>query len=57
MNRDPHTRPLVPAAALAERAGGAVSEALVEEIADEYRVSPLLVKYQLENHRLGTLGA
>jgi len=46
---------LVPAAALAERIEGAVSEALVEEVAEEYRVSPLLVKHQIENHRLGTI--
>jgi len=48
---------LVPAAALAERVGGVVSEALVEEFADEYRVSPLAVKHQIENHRLGTIEA
>lgn len=48
---------LVPAAALTERVGGAVSEALVEEVAEEYRVSPLLVKHQIENHRLGTIEA
>jgi hypothetical protein len=48
---------LVPATALAERVRGAVSEALVEEVAEEYRVSPLLVKHQIENHRLGTIEA
>ena len=46
---------LVPAAALADRMEGAVSEALVEEVAEEFRVSPLVVKHQIENHRLGTI--
>ncbi|MBT9559505.1 MAG: hypothetical protein IV100_25975 [Myxococcales bacterium] len=48
---------LVPAAALEERVRGAVSESQVEEIAEEFRVSPLLVKHQIENHRIGTIEA
>ncbi len=44
---------LVPSAALAKRVFGLVTQAKVQAIANEYRVHPLLVRHQIENHDLG----
>lgn len=44
---------LVPSAALAKRVFGLVTQAEVQIIANEYSVSPLLVRHQIENHDLG----
>ena len=46
---------LVPAAALSGRIGTSVSFCELDELADEYRVSPLVIEHQIENHRLGSL--
>ncbi|MEZ4475606.1 MAG: hypothetical protein R3F60_33380 [bacterium] len=48
---------LLPAAALGERLGGSISDSAIEEVADEYRVSPLLVRHQIENHGIGSMEA
>lgn len=46
---------LAPAAALAEHVGTRVSWRDIDELADEYQVSPLAIEHQIENHRLGSL--
>ena len=46
---------LAPAAALARHVGPYVSLRDADELADEYRVSPLVIEHQIENHRLGSL--
>ena len=46
---------LAPAAALAKHVGARISLRDIDELADEYQVSPLVVEHQIENHRLGSL--
>jgi hypothetical protein len=44
---------LAPAAALRGRVSGRVSDQEVEDLADEFRVSTLVILHQLENHDIG----
>lgn len=44
---------LAPAAALRRRVSGRVSEQDVEQLADEYSVSTMVILHQLENHGIG----
>lgn len=46
---------LAPAAALARHVGVRVSLRDIDELAEEYQVSPLVIEHQIENHRLGSL--
>lgn len=46
---------LAPAAALARHVGARISWRDIDELADEYQVSPLVIEHQIENHRLGSL--
>jgi hypothetical protein len=48
---------LAPASALAERVKGVISEEQLRELAEDFRVNPLLIQHQLENHGLGTVAA
>ena len=48
---------LAPAAAIADRVGGLVSQDEVSEVSEEFGVNPLLVQHQLENHGLGSVSA
>ena len=46
---------LAPAAALARHVGTRISLRDIDELAEEYQVSPLVIEHQIENHRLGSL--
>ena len=46
---------LAPAAALARHVGARISLRDIDELAEEYQVSPLVIEHQIENHRLGSL--
>jgi hypothetical protein len=46
---------LAPAAALARHVGARISLRDIDELADEYQVSPVVIEHQIENHRLGSL--
>jgi hypothetical protein len=46
---------LAPAAALAERISGSLNDEDVEHLADEFLVSPLIIRHQIENHGLAYL--
>ena len=46
---------LAPAGALAKHIRGPVSFSDVDELGDEYRVSPLVIEHQIDNQRLGFL--
>ena len=46
---------LAPAAALAGHVGPRISLRDIDDLADEYQVSPLVIEHQIENHRLGSL--
>ena len=46
---------LAPACALAKHIRGPVSFSDVDELGNEYRVSPLVIEHQIDNHRLGSL--
>lgn len=46
---------LAPAEALARHVGARISLRDIDELADEYQVSPLVIEHQIENHRLGSL--
>lgn len=46
---------LAPAAALAKHVGQRISLRDIDELANEYQVSPLVIEHQIENHRLGSL--
>lgn len=46
---------LAPACALAKDIRGPVSFSDVDELGNEYRVSPLVIEHQIDNHRLGSL--
>ena len=48
---------LVPAAALARRVSGRLSEQDVENLAAEFSVSPQVIIHQVENHGLGYAGS
>ena len=47
---------LAPAAALERRVSGRVTDQDVEQLADEFSVSPLVISHQVENHDLGYVG-
>ena len=46
---------LAPASALAKHIRGPVSFSDIDKLGDEYRVSPLVIEHQIDNHRLGSL--
>ena len=46
---------LAPASALAKHIRGPVSFSDVDKLGHEYRVSPLVIEHQIDNHRLGSL--
>lgn len=46
---------LLPAEALRDRVGGLVRQEEVDEVAAEYEVNTLVVRYQIDNHGLGVL--
>ena len=46
---------LAPASALAKHIRGPVSFNDIDKLGDEYRVSPLVIEHQIDNHRLGSL--
>lgn len=47
---------LAPTNALAQRVSGRLSGQDVEELAEEFEVSPLVIRHQVENHGLGYVG-
>jgi len=47
---------LAPAAALQRRVSGRIHDQDVEQLADEFAVSPLVISHQVENHGLGYVG-
>ena len=46
---------LAPAEVLAKHVGARISLRGIDELADEYQVSPVVIEHQIENHRLGSL--
>ena len=46
---------LAPAEVLAKHVRTRISLRDIDELADEYQVSPLVIEHQIENHRLGSL--
>lgn len=47
---------LAPAAALQRRVSGRIHDQDLEQLADEFAVSPLVISHQVENHGLGYVG-
>ncbi len=48
---------LAPSAALEKTVSGQVGEEELEELAERFKVSPLVIEHQIQNHRLGYINA